>query len=69
MLVLSRKLREEIIIDGNIRVVVVSIQGDKVRLGIEAPKNISIHRKEVLAKIPSKPLPGPSLTLVMPEPA
>ena len=51
MLVLSRKKNEEVVINGNIRVVIVEIRGDKVRLGIEAPKDIDVHRKEVLEAI------------------
>ncbi len=51
MLVLSRKLGEQIFIQDNIRVTVVEIRGDKVRLGIEAPKNIIVHRQEVAEAI------------------
>ncbi|MDR2757254.1 MAG: carbon storage regulator CsrA [Planctomycetaceae bacterium] len=47
MLVLSRKINESVVINDNITIVVVEIHGDKVRLGIEAPKDIIIHRKEV----------------------
>ena len=47
MLVLSRKQDEKIIIGDNITLMVISIQGDKVRLGIEAPKEVSIHREEI----------------------
>lgn len=47
MLILSRKKNEKIIIAGGITVVVVDIRGDYVRLGIEAPKDISVHREEV----------------------
>ncbi|MCA9054268.1 MAG: carbon storage regulator CsrA [Planctomycetaceae bacterium] len=47
MLVLSRKRNESIIIDGNIVVTVVDIRGDKVRLGIEAPRDVPVHRSEV----------------------
>jgi len=48
MLVLSRKKDDVIVIDnGKIRIVVVDIQGDKVRLGIDAPREISVDRKEV----------------------
>ena len=48
MLVLSRLKDESIVIgDGLIRIVVVDIRGDKVRLGIEAPKDIAVHRNEV----------------------
>jgi carbon storage regulator len=47
MLVLTRKLGEEIVIDGDICVRVVAIQGDKVRLGVTAPKFITVDRDEV----------------------
>ena len=47
MLVLSRKKNESIVIDENIVITVVEIRGDKVRLGIEAPKEIPVHRSEV----------------------
>lgn len=47
MLVLSRKKNESIVINNNITVVVVEIRGDKVRLGIEAPKEVPVHRQEV----------------------
>lgn len=47
MLVLSRKKDESIIIADNIVITVVEIRGDKVRLGIQAPKEIPVHRQEV----------------------
>ena len=47
MLVLSRQRDETIMIGDDIEVTVVDIRGDKVRLGITAPKEISVHRKEV----------------------
>lgn len=47
MLVLSRKSNESIVINNNITVTVVEIRGDKVRLGIVAPKDIPVHRQEV----------------------
>ena len=47
MLVLSRQRDETIMIGDDIEVTVVDIRGDKVRLGINAPKSISVHRKEV----------------------
>jgi carbon storage regulator len=47
MLVLSRKFNERIVIDGDTTIVVVEIRGDKVRLGIEAPKSKQVHRQEV----------------------
>ena len=51
MLVLSRKKNESIVINDNINIVVVEIRGDKVRLGIEAPKEIPVHRREVYESI------------------
>jgi carbon storage regulator len=47
MLVLSRKKNESIVINDDITIVVVEIRGDKVRLGVEAPKDVPVHRKEV----------------------
>jgi carbon storage regulator len=54
MLVLSRKKNESIIINDNITVTVIEIRGDKVRLGIEAPKDVSVHRREVYEAIQSQ---------------
>ncbi|MCH2115097.1 MAG: carbon storage regulator CsrA [Pirellulales bacterium] len=51
MLVLSRKKNESIVINDDITIVVVEIRGDKVRLGIEAPKEIPVHRNEVYEAI------------------
>ncbi|ASV76448.1 Carbon storage regulator [Thermogutta terrifontis] len=51
MLVLSRQRDESIIIGDNIVVTVVDIRGDKVRLGIEAPPEVSVHRREVYEAI------------------
>ena len=47
MLVLSRKKDESIVINNDITIVVVEIRGDKVRLGVEAPKDVPVHRQEV----------------------
>ena len=51
MLVLSRHRDESIIIGDNIVVTIVDIRGDKVRLGIDAPKDIPVHRQEVYKAI------------------
>jgi carbon storage regulator len=53
MLVLTRKLNETIIIDGNIRITVVAIQGHKVRLGIDAPASVGILREELCVPAPT----------------
>jgi carbon storage regulator len=47
MLVLSRRVKQEIMIGDNISVMVIEIRGDKVRLGVQAPANIPVHRHEV----------------------
>ena len=47
MLVLSRKKNESIVINNDITIVAVEIRGDKVRLGVEAPKEVPVHRREV----------------------
>jgi carbon storage regulator len=67
MLVLSRKQNEEITIGQSIRIMVVAIRDGQVRLGIEAPKEIPIHRREVRDAIergagpskPQSPVPNP----------
>ena len=51
MLILSRKAGETVVIDGRIRVKVVRMEGDVVRIGIEAPSSVSIHRQEVYDEI------------------
>lgn len=47
MLVLARKKNEKIVLTGGIEVSIVQIRGDKVRLGITAPKDVAVHRSEV----------------------
>jgi carbon storage regulator len=51
MLVLSRKKNESIVINNEITIVVVEIRGDKVRLGVEAPREVPVHRREVFDAI------------------
>ena len=53
MLVLTRKLDESIIIGENIEIKVLEVRGEQVRLGIVAPRSISVHRKELYEKIKS----------------
>ncbi|PHV69831.1 carbon storage regulator [Sporanaerobium hydrogeniformans] len=47
MLALTRKKDEAIIIDGNIEIKILDVQGDKVKIGISAPKDVSIYREEL----------------------
>lgn len=51
MLALTRKKDEAIIIDGNIEVKILDVVGDKVKLGISAPKEVSIYREEVYLQV------------------
>ena len=51
MLILTRKLGESIIIEDNIKITVVSINNQQIKLGIEAPKHITINREEVARKV------------------
>ncbi len=51
MLVLSRKLDETIMIGDEVEVTIVDIRGDKVRIGINAPQQVPVHRKEVYEQI------------------
>jgi carbon storage regulator len=50
MLVLSRRVGEEIIINDSIRVTIVAVKGDRVRIGIEAPRDVTVDRAEVHAR-------------------
>ena len=51
MLILSRKLGESLVIDGRILVKIVRVEGDVVKIGIEAPVDIPVHRQEVYEEI------------------
>lgn len=64
MLVLSRKKSESIVINDNITIVVVEIRGDKVRLGVEAPKEVSVHRQEVYDAMNRAGFADPAIPLV-----
>jgi carbon storage regulator len=64
MLVLSRKKDESIVINNDITIVVVEIRGDKVRLGVEAPKEVPVHRREVFEAIArGEPMDAGTLTV------
>ncbi len=47
MLVLTRRIGETVVIDGNIKVTIVSVKGDRVRIGIDAPESVRVDREEI----------------------
>jgi carbon storage regulator len=51
MLVLARKVGQSIVIGDNVEILVIEVRGEQVRLGIEAPKSIPVHRKELLEQV------------------
>ena len=69
MLVLSRKLGEKIIIGDNICITVVDIDRGKIRLGIEAPRDVPIYRQELLGTLPPRATTNDSPPLESPSPS
>jgi len=62
MLVLARKVGQSIVISDNIEILVIEVRGDQVRLGIEAPRSIPVHRKELLEQIRAENLEAAAQT-------
>lgn len=54
MLVLTRKVTQSIVIGDGIEVVVLEVRGEQVRLGIKAPRDVTVHRKEIYEQISSE---------------
>ncbi len=72
MLILSRKCNEQIVIGDNIVVTIVAIRGGNVRIGIDAPTNVSVHREEVHRAIQEgklNPVPPPPASFPPPASA
>jgi|TARA_B110000116_G_scaffold268638_1_gene283082 carbon storage regulator len=69
MLILTRRISEVLIINDDIKVTVLAIQGNQVRIGIDAPKNVSVHREEIYDKIQQEKLTTVVDTLVEPQQA
>ncbi|CAN5399389.1 carbon storage regulator CsrA [soil metagenome] len=55
MLVLTRKLGQSIVIGDEVEVVVLEVRGEQVRIGIRAPKTVSVHRKEIYEQVHAEP--------------
>jgi carbon storage regulator CsrA len=51
MLILTRRPREAVVIGDNVTIVVLGVQGSQVRIGVNAPKSVAVHREEVYARI------------------
>jgi len=66
MLVLTRKKDQSIVIGDNIEITVLEIQGDQVRVGVDAPKNVAIHRKEIYLEIQEENRKAAQLSSVLP---
>lgn len=62
MLVLSRQKDESIMIGDDVEITIVDVRGDKVRLGINAPRNITVHRKEIYLAIQKEKEEHPTST-------
>lgn len=62
MLVLARKTNESIMIGDDIEIVVIDIKGDQVKLGIKAPKKVTVHRKEIYEDIRQENIAAVSTT-------
>lgn len=60
MLVLSRKVGEQILIGSDVCVTVVSIKGNRITLGVDAPRNVRVDRSELAAKVASEPRTVPA---------
>jgi carbon storage regulator len=63
MLVLTRKLNESIMIGDSVEVTVVEVKGEQVKLGIKAPKDVKVHRKEVYLAIQSENIDASKLVV------
>ena len=69
MLVLSRRIGEQLVIDGNIILTVISVDGNKTRLGVQAPPDVRVDREEIHRRRRAEELPTPMiLEMETPQP-
>jgi carbon storage regulator len=66
MLILTRRIGETLIIGDDVKVTVLAIQGNQVRIGVDAPKSISVHREEIYNKIEEEKINKPDVEWVKP---
>ena len=65
MLILTRRIGETVVIGDDISVTILGVKGNQIRVGISAPKNVSVHREEVYRKLKSEaPAQKPKISLV-----
>ena len=62
MLILTRRISESVIIGDNVKITVLGVKGNQVRLGIDAPKDVSVHREEIYNRIQSEQPEGSAET-------
>lgn len=75
MLILTRRINETLIIGDDVKITVLNIQGNQVRIGIDAPKSVSVHREEIYNKIQEEkgvvadvtPAVAPNVAWIEPE--
>ena len=61
MLILTRRIGEAIVIDDEVTVTVLGVKGNQVRIGVNAPKKVSVHREEIFERIKLERLPAAAL--------
>jgi carbon storage regulator len=58
MLILTRRVGETVVIGGNVTVAIIGVKGSQIRIGINAPKDVSVHREEIYERIRHEQLPA-----------
>jgi carbon storage regulator len=59
MLILTRRVGETVMIGDNVTVAIIGVKGNQIRIGINAPKDVPVHRKEIYERIRREQLPAP----------
>lgn len=55
MLILTRRIGETLIIGDDVKITVLGVRGNQVRIGVDAPRNVSVHRKEIYDQVHNRP--------------